>query len=1095
MMISECEKTYRFQHGEQLTAGDFPQPAGELTFELNPDGENPKSAVIAAIGGNFVLQLENLTALRVVAGNRQFLHNAMLPERIYSRIAVAVAGNLIRITVNGKNPLVIAATQTPAGKIVFGTAEKIHRLRGSIRNIVCGGFSGTIDIPEPPQEKDILELTGFDSFPAEVDLAGSWDFVLLPQNFSPDAPLPDKKVFTAQMAVPGYWDDHTELLAESDSFDRRAKTNPRFRPLTFPMGQITPDASMPYLVGTGYYRKNFRFAPGTLPGRVVLSLGPAVWGCAVYCNGKIAALNSGYSTATDCDLTELVDFNAVNTVVIAVSNFDRVFNCEGQANGQHIGLAVRGYQGMRGGIGGWCRLKFARACRIEDAYCHFDGSRLFCTAEVSGNGQVNWQLSGADGTVLRSGAGPAVEFDAAGLPRWDDETPELLTVTATLTDAEGKCSDQISFRYGLRTWQCAGAQLQLNGTPVYLRGTTEHHYFPETANAPFDKEKYLTDIRLWRSLGFNFLRFHTWCPPEPYLDAADECGMICQVEVPPHVPADEWERILKYLRRHACVGIICGGNEEAFTEFRINEVRELAKLTGRLLPGALFNPQEALARVEYRLLPDEPEVETEPFIHNPRKLAELAEFSDVYGSYNWGYFSYIFTEFPGAAAVDARCALYGKPLLSHEIGIMGGYLDFDNAGRYENCVVPPDLYVEARRNLTKHGLFDRAAEFFQLNSAFNNELRKVLFENIRSCRNISGFDFLGACDAHWHRCGYPCGMTDEFGRCRPGVTPENSRLFNAPAVLLADLPLCRAWQEKTEFACKISLSHFDKQPWTADRCQWQFQAGDFVKSGSFTLPLVAGGTVTEIGGIGFTLPAALRPVRAKLSVTGGTIYNEWDIWIFPEPESAAAPENYRETVRLDDDTIDFISGGGRVLLTDNFPADRMMEKFQCDTTGRSLGHLGTVIHRHRITDEMAHDGFAGLQFAGLLTAAASMDFTRSELPFNPLIEYIPSYKLVKRKTPLCEFAVGKGRLMMCGLNLSGSDPAAAYFHAAIRKYLCGSGFHAAPEVASELLKKLTRQEFADSGIAKTDEAWDPNVAAGKGVAGTMSDEHDGGNIR
>lgn len=1083
MMISECEQTYRFQHGEQLTAGDFPQPAGELTFELNPDGENPKSAVIAAIGGNFVLQLENLTALRIIANDRSFLHNAILTERMFSRIAVATDGELVQITVNGKNPLVIAGKNLLAGKVTFGAAGKLHRLRGSIRRISCTGFSGKIVIPPPPQEKNTVELSWDDAFPAAIDLAGNWDFVLLPQNFSPEAPLPDKNLFTARMVLPGYWDDHTELLAESDSFDRRAKTNPRYRPLTFPMGQVTPDASMPYLTGTGYYRKTFRFAPGTPPGRVRLSLGPAVWGCTVYCNGKIAAVNSGYSTATECDLTGLLDFHGVNTLVIAVSNFDRVFNCEGQENGQHIGLAVRGYQGMRGGIGGWGKLQITGSAAITDAYCHFDGEKLHCCAEISGSGEVNWQLSRADGTVLRSAAGMTAAVDAAGVPRWDDENPELLTVTATLTDADGRLCDRTSFRYGLRTWQTAGATILLNGKPVYLRGTTEHHYFPETANAPFDKDKYLTDIRLWRALGFNFLRFHTWCPPEPYLEAADECGMICQVEVPPHVPADEWERILKYLRRHTSVCIICGGNEEAFTEFRLNEVRELAALTRRLLPGALFNPQEALSKVEYRLLPDEPDVETEPFIHHPGKLAYLAEFSDVYGSYNWGYFSYIFAEFPGAAPIDARCALYGKPLLSHEIGIMGGYLDFNNTGRYENCVVPPDLYVQARQNLTRHGLFDRAEEFFQLNSAFNNELRKVLFENIRSCRNISGFDFLGACDAHWHRCGYPCGMTDEFGKCRPGVTPEICARYNAPSVLLADLPLCRAWQEKSAFNCTVSVSHFDKTPLPPGNVQWQLQAGDFAVSGEIPVPAVTCGTVTELGRISLTLPEVAVPVRAQLWVRYGKLENIWELWIFPVPTATDLPSNCRVATALDDAVIDFISDGGRVLLTDNFPADRMTEKFQCDTTGRSLGHLGTVIHRHTLTDEMAHDGFAGLQFAGLLTAAASMDFTRSELPFNPVIEYIPSYKLVRRKTPLCEFAVGKGRLVMCGLQLSGTDAATAYFKDRLEKYLGSATFPAAPQIAPELLKKLIRQEFADSGIAKTDEAWDPNVSAGKNITG------------
>ncbi len=1069
----------RFKNGEYLNAGVFPGGGNAIKFDLSPDPENPNVAEVFKCG-KLSLHLEKFQ-LCVTTASGKITHPAVLIQDNFNPVTLASDGKLITLTIGSGDPVVMGEAAGFAGKTEFSASTAKTRFRGKIRNFRIVPFTGKI---VPPQKKALPSqlITIGSEFPQKADLSGKWDFFCIPKSFKPDAPLPDARRFTAKMVIPGYWDDHYDLIRETRSFDRSVRTNPRYRPLSLPMGEMVPDATMPYLTGTGYYRKNISFAPGTKPAAVTLQLGPAVWGAAVYCNGKLAAYNPGYSTWTECRLDKYLDFNGVNTLIIAVSNFDKVFDGNTQENSQHIGVSVRGYQGMRCGIAGGVTLKISQEGAITDAYARFDGKKLHLHADASVDADILWTIRDAKNTLIRQIFGKNASTGVDGMQWWSEKDPVLYRIEAILSK-EGKILDRYEFSYGLRQISCAGPQIIFNGKPIFLRGLTEHHFFPETINAPYDQEKYIRDIKTWQSYGFNFLRFHTWCPPEPYLDAADRCGVICQVEVPPHIDEAEWRRILKYLRRHVSVMIICGGNEEDFTASRIAELKRLSEVTAEMIPEALFNPQEGLSKVEYRMTPDVPGVVTEPFIHHPGRLKQIAEFSDCYGSYSWGFFSYIHTEFPGAAEINKRYAIYNKPILSHEVGIIGNFLNFKNEKLYEKCRIPAEVYQEARKYLTRCGIFHRTDEFYRMNCEAANRQRKAMLENLRSCRTVAGYDLLGAYDAHWHRCGYPCGPLDEFNAPKHGITPEYMQQINGETILFTDADCYRAKAEKSVFTQNIGISHFGRETLKNGVLQWQLKAGNEIFSGKNQLAEIIPGSVINIAKCELTLPDVSEPVKAVLyaevAANGKKYTNSWDFWIFPRPENKEVPANVKIAAKLNDELIDFIANGGRVLLTANFPTGKMVEKFQLITAGRSSGHHGIIIGNHPLLAGMVHEGFADWQFFALLRHAVSMDFTGSELPFNPLIEYIPSYKLVRHKTPLCELRIGKGVLLMCGLRFENFDPAGNYLYGKIIDYLAGDTLVPAPEVKSTLLKRLIRQEFPDLSVAKTDEAWDPNVSAGK----------------
>ena len=158
----------------------------------------------------------------------------------------------------------------------------------------------------------------------------------------------------------------------------QARFNPDYRKSHFPAGHtLLAHASSLFLVGSGYYRRivTADFSKGA---HVILHVGPAMWGCAVYCNGKFAGAETGYSVGSDFDLTGLFLSGKENEIVVAVCNvhddggaYCRVYGSHdgeayGTRPGQHRGLAAQGYQSERAGIGGGITLAITGQGRIKD---------------------------------------------------------------------------------------------------------------------------------------------------------------------------------------------------------------------------------------------------------------------------------------------------------------------------------------------------------------------------------------------------------------------------------------------------------------------------------------------------------------------------------------------------------------------------------------------------------------------------------------------------------------------------------------------------------------------------------------------------------
>ena len=110
----------------------------------------------------------------------------------------------------------------------------------------------------------------------------------------------------------------------------------------------------------------------------------------------------------------------------------------------------------------------------------------------------------------------------------------------------------------------------------------------------------------------------------------------------------------------------------------------------------------------------------------------------------------------------------------------------------------------------------------------------------------------------------------------------------------------------------------------------------------------------------------------------------------------------------------------------------------------------------------------------MMTNSVSLISDGSTSEYSPILELIPSFKLIKHKSFLSEFAVGAGRLMICGLRLEADDPAAKWLRAVILQYLAEGRYVSAPAWdADRLLNSISGGQEAVSTGKKIDEGGRP----------------------
>src|SRR5690606_20668855 len=168
----------------------------------------------------------------------------------------------------------------------------------------------------------------------------------------------------------------------------------------------------------------------------------------------------------------------------------------------------------------------------------------------------------------------ALEFELAiseEILTWDEFNPNLYELNLSIDTKSVATSGTIEF--GFRDFKARGKTFELNGHPIFLRGTLECSIFPLTGHPPMRKQEWLRLFQTAKNWGLNHIRFHSWCPPKAAFAAADQLGLYLQVELPlwslaigefqstTGFPYDEAQRIIKEYGNHPSFMLWSLGNE------------------------------------------------------------------------------------------------------------------------------------------------------------------------------------------------------------------------------------------------------------------------------------------------------------------------------------------------------------------------------------------------------------------------------------------------------------------------------------------------------------------------------------------------------
>ena len=905
-----------------------------------------------------------------------------------------------------------------------------------------------------------------------VPLNGAWEMSYLPYAWE-TVDVPKFRGVVVENAVPGYWEDMVDAFRAAGIRDA-FRINPLYSRQTFPISGHADDMTLPNIRGTFFYRRVVNLGE---TGPAVLAFEGVRNQVYAWANGKFVGFHAGFSTPFELHVPDGVLRLGTNEIVLAVSNDPNLGYC-----GAHVcGLTTRAVFGATGGVNGDLELRFLRS-GLADVHVTTAADMSEFTVHVSGAADGFRYAIRRKGDVMAEGrANGDFTLSSKGYALWSPEDPalyELELVTAAGT---------VHRKFGIRRLVADGERLRLNGKPIYLRGVTEHCYFPHTVHLPRDLAYYRMVAAKRKDLGFNFVRFHTFVPPEEYLEATDELGMLVHLETPNFVTEPEFESILAFARRHPSVAIYCMGNE-----WRIDRMAEVyLKDCADLVHGrtdALFSPMSAMRGVEYQLVPGKDVIVAKPFPHNHERMERLAGFCDIFTSYQLGLVSYSSLNDGAPADLDAWGEAYcGKPRLSHEICIDGSYVDLstESLDPPNSPILKTGMFSGIRRQLDEKGLLDRADVYFRNSCEWMRRIRKFTFEKLRAADRVAGFDFLGDINTHWHTFGYSVGMMDEFYRLKPGETVENIRRYNSAAVLLCDLGSdfnVRAGENKR---VAFSISNYDRvvHDATLKVSLVEADSGRTAWASSCRCGDVESGRVSHLSAFDVAVPVSDMPKEYLLRAgVSGLAENEWEVYAFPR---TAVPTSGNVLVVDDisrDGLLAAMAEGRRVLVLGAGPFKSLPSTFRIGMAGRCSGDFATVIKKgHPALAGMPNKGFCGWQFRRLMEGGRTVQL-EAGVPFDPIIDVASAVKFVIRQASLFEYRVGEGRLLVCSFRFDGGDPAAEWLKRRLVEYAGSVAFSPSAALSPEQLRQVIDAPLL-LGASNQNRARNPNDPASAVRAG------------
>ncbi len=168
--------------------------------------------------------------------------------------------------------------------------------------------------------------------------------------------------------------------------------------------------------------------------------------------------------------------------------------------------------------------------QLDQDYCD---AELHVEMNLEGRGSVHLVLTDAQGATVAqqsvSGSGVLNTTLAVENPaKWTAETPNLYTLTATLTSGE-KVLEVIPQKVGFRSIEIKNAQVLVNGKPVLFKGANRHELDPDGGYV-VSRQRMEQDVHRMKELNINAVRTCHYPDDAYWYELCDRYGLYVVAE-------------------------------------------------------------------------------------------------------------------------------------------------------------------------------------------------------------------------------------------------------------------------------------------------------------------------------------------------------------------------------------------------------------------------------------------------------------------------------------------------------------------------------------------------------------------------------------
>lgn len=896
----------------------------------------------------------------------------------------------------------------------------------------------------------------------ELSVSGEWHFALDPEDKGIEQEW-QKKEFPSTLHLPGSLQEqgigedigvHTQWTGQIvDSSWYKAPEYEKYRQpgnIKVPFW-LNPDK---HYVGVAWYRKTVRIPSGWENRPVLLELERTHWETSLYLDGEKIGAQDALSVPHCYVLNGLKAGD--HTFTLRVDN--RV----------HIDVGINAHsvsdhtQTNWNGIIGNMKLTAKPALYIDCVQIYPDIKNKRARVRIRLNGEKEKStfklfLQAETLSGKRIGKRTLLEIEEEQKDRWlettvvlgedaalwSEFTPNVYKMHVQLQSPAG--NDEARYNFGLREFKANGTRFEVNGHPVFLRGTLECCIFPLTGYPSMENEYWTKIYRTCKEYGLNHVRFHSWCPPEVAFHVADSMGIYLQVEcgawadVGSGKTQDEWlkkesDRILKEYGNHPSFCMMVYGNEPGGA----NQNSYLANLVDdwkkkdprRVYSSAAGWPY--LKNADYWNTPD------------PRIQAWGA-----------GVNSSINREAPRTNYDFASIIRTDMPTVSHEIGQWCVYPDFKEIKKYTGVLKAKNLEI-FQETLKEKGMQDMSEKFLYASGRLQTLCYKADIEAALRTPGFAGFQLLDLHDFPGQGTAL-VGVLNPFWEEKGYVTGKEYSTFCNQTVPLVRFPKM-VWLNNEKLEASLEMAHFGEKEMAEAPIVWTIttSALDTLQKGRFIQDLPLGNCI-PIGKIQCDLSGIKEPAQLLVSVRleNTAIWNRWNIWVYPAIKKGVGNSPYI-TTRLDEKARHELVSGGKVLLLTygTVPPEKggnITVGFSSIfwntawTRGQAPHTLGICCDsRHPALAAFPNEGVSDYQWWDLTSRCNAMVLDHYPSGFRPIVHIIDDWFSNRKLGLLYEARIGRGKLLVCSAdlqtNLSGR-PAAAQFRQSLLEYMASDRFN------------------------------------------------------